>query len=66
MCIRDRVEGVRAELFGERTGLSLNVLEPALSQARACGLLEAAAQRLQPTALGLRFLNEVLQRFMPD
>ena len=60
------VEGVRAELFGERTGLSLNVLEPALSQARACGLLEAAAQRLQPTALGLRFLNEVLQRFMPD
>ena len=60
------VEGVTAESFGERTGLSLDALEPALGQARACGLLEAAPQRLRPTALGLRFLNDVLQRFMPD
>ncbi|HCK80446.1 MAG TPA: radical SAM family heme chaperone HemW [Candidatus Competibacter sp.] len=60
------VEGVTAESFGERTGLSLDALEPALGQARASDLLDADPQRLRPTALGLRFLNDVLQRFMPD
>lgn len=59
------VEGVPAELFEERTGLPLTALEPALTQARARGWIEADSQRLQPTALGLQFLNEVLQGFMP-
>ena len=58
------VEGVPIELFSERTGLPLTVLEPALSQARERGLLEPDAQRLQPSELGLRFLNDLLPMFM--
>ena len=60
------VEGVPATLFAARTGQPLTALEPALSRARARGLLEANAERLQPTELGLRFLNDLLAAFMPD
>jgi oxygen-independent coproporphyrinogen-3 oxidase len=59
------VEGVPVGLFGERTGLPLTVLEPALGRARERGLLEMDPERLQPTELGLRFLNDLLQTFMP-
>ncbi|MBZ4192858.1 MAG: radical SAM family heme chaperone HemW [Candidatus Contendobacter sp.] len=58
------VEGVPVELFSERTGLPLTALEPALSRARERGLLEQDNQRLQPTELGLRFLNDLLPMFM--
>jgi len=60
------VEGVPAALFGQRTGLPLAALEPALSRARERGLLETDPARLQPTERGLRFLNDVLQGFMAD
>jgi len=59
------VAGVPATLFSERTGLPLTALEPALSQARTKGLIEPFPDRLQPTRLGLRFLNDLLQGFMP-
>ena len=59
------VEGVSATLFTKRTGLPLTLLEPAWSQARAEGLMEADPDRLQATRLGLRFLNDLLQKFMP-
>lgn len=59
------IQGVSASLFTERTGLPLAALEPALTQARDCGLLDADSARLQATELGLRFLNDLLQRFMP-
>lgn len=58
------VEGVPAALFEERTGRPLAALEPALSRVRARGLLETDPDRLQPTATGLRFLNDLLQEFM--
>ncbi len=58
------VEGVPATLFEERTGLLLATLEPALNRAKARGLLETDLDRLQPTATGLRFLNDLLQEFM--
>lgn len=60
------VDGVPTTLFCERAGLPLTVLEPALTQARERQWLEADPSRLQPTDLGLRFLNEVLQSFMAD
>ena len=60
------VEGVPVERFKERTGLPLAALEPALSRARERGLLTTDPARLQPTELGLRFLNDVLQGFMVD
>ena len=60
------VEGVPTALFAERTGLPLAALEPALRQSRERGLLEMDPERLQTTAQGLRFLNDVLQGFMPQ
>lgn len=59
------VDGVPANLFTERTGLPLDALEPRLSRARARGLMEQGAERLQATELGLRFLNDLLQLFVP-
>ena len=59
------VEGVPAALFEERTGLPLTALEPGLRRARERGLMAADSERLQPTELGLRFLNDLLQEFMP-
>ena len=59
------VEGVPAALFEERTGLPLTALEPGLSHVRERGLMTADAERLQATELGLRFLNDLLQAFMP-
>ena len=60
------VEGVPAALFGERAGLPLAALEPGWSQARTRGLLESDPERLQASELGLRFLNDLLQAFIPE
>ena len=58
------VDGVEAELFEQRTGLPLTVIEPQLRQARADGLLVDDVRRIAPSALGLRFLNNLLERFL--
>ena len=60
------VDGVDAGLFERRTGLPLAVVGEQLRQARALGLMHQDPARLQPTALGLRFLNELLVLFEPD
>ncbi|MFN3750258.1 MAG: radical SAM family heme chaperone HemW [Thiobacillus sp.] len=58
--------GVPAALFEQRTGLPLIVCHAALEQARRRGLLEAAPDRLQATRQGQRFLNDLLELFLPD
>ena len=58
--------GVPAALFDERSGLPLVVCAPVLEQARARGLLTRDATRLQPTLQGQRFLNDLLELFLPD
>jgi oxygen-independent coproporphyrinogen-3 oxidase len=60
------IDGVPAALFSERTGLSLEAIAGQLEQARRTNLLDPAPDRLRPTAKGLRFLNELLQLFLPD
>mgnify|MGYP001264478226 CR=1 FL=1 len=60
------VEGVPATLFAERTGLPLTALEPGLRRARERGLLEEDPERLQASEYGLRFLNDLLQEFVPE
>ncbi len=60
------IEGVPAALFWERTGLPLTALEPEFGRVREQGLLEVDPERLRPTELGLRFLNDLLQGFMPE
>jgi oxygen-independent coproporphyrinogen-3 oxidase len=57
-------DGVRAELFRERTGLSLEHIEPLLQQARQRGLLVEAPSRLAPTLQGRLFLNDLLELFL--
>ena len=59
-------EGVPAALFDERTGLPLIVCASALERARGLGLLERDATRLKPTLQGQRFLNDLLELFLPD
>ncbi len=57
-------EGVDINVFQQTTGLAVSALEPQRQQLIARGLLLADPQRLQTTALGQRFLNEVLSIFM--
>ena len=57
--------GFEIELFAQRTGLNLDTLEPALHKALARGLLERNTEMIKPTLLGQRFLNELLQLFLP-
>jgi len=57
--------GVAADQFEARTGLALLEIDSMLRVARERGLLEPDPQRLQPTGLGRRFLNDLLAIFEP-
>ncbi len=52
-------------LFEERAGIPLTAILKPLEQAEAKGLLRRDHQRVEPTALGRRFLNDLLQIFLP-
>jgi oxygen-independent coproporphyrinogen-3 oxidase len=57
--------GVPLRLFAERSGLALGaVLEP-LERAERLGLIERDHEKVAPTLRGQRFLNELLQLFLP-
>jgi len=56
---------VPAALFEERTGLPLVVCASALERAHAQSLLETDTTRLKPTLRGQRFLNDLLELFLP-
>ncbi|MGY4534051.1 putative oxygen-independent coproporphyrinogen III oxidase [Pseudomonas sp. TE3786] len=58
-------DGVPAELFSQRTGLSLADFAKAREQAQQRGLLVADPQRLVATPEGQLFLNDLLQYFLP-
>jgi len=57
--------GVPMDLFSERTGLDINLLEPALTIAKQKKLLEDNPLILRPTELGQRFLNDTISLFLP-
>ena len=58
-------DGVPAASFSDRTGLSLATIRPQLEAARAAGLLDAGPDTLRATERGARYLNDLLQHFMP-
>jgi len=58
-------DGVPTALFTARTGLPSSVCEPAFARGRKLGLLEADAVRIRPTRRGQRFLNDLLELFLP-
>jgi len=57
-------EGVPSHLFAERTGLCPSVIAAKLDLLISRELLEKDPQRFSTTALGRRFLNEVISVFM--
>ncbi len=64
-------EGVPHEFYAQRTGLSLDPLQPVLSQLRQRGLLVgnnllSHSSRLQCTAQGFNYLNDVLGEFVDE
>jgi len=60
------VEGFDEEVFSARTGLPLGKIAAALARSLERGLLERRRGGYQPSALGLRFLNEALLLFMAE
>jgi len=58
-------EGFSVALFLERTGLQIAVAERPLREAEARGLIVRDHERIRPTDLGQRFLNDLLQLFLP-
>ena len=58
-------DGFEIARFCERTGLPLSAIEASLAEAERRGLVARDLQRLQPTALGFDFLNDLQQLFLP-
>jgi oxygen-independent coproporphyrinogen-3 oxidase len=59
-------EGFTPHLFQERAGIPLGLIGDALQQAEAAGLLNWDVQRIAPSARGWRYLNDLMQYFLPD
>ena len=60
------VDGVPAQSYAPRTGLSLAPISDKLALARAQGWLAPQEDRLVATTRGRQFLNDVLERFLSD
>jgi putative oxygen-independent coproporphyrinogen III oxidase len=58
--------GFPVALFQERTGLPISIIATGLENAGKKGLIERDHLHIAPTALGRRFLNELLQLFLKD
>ena len=59
-------EGFDSVLFNERTSLSLLSIQRELAEAERRGLLFRDHQRIAPTQLGQRFLNDLLEIFLKE
>lgn len=57
-------EGFTIDQFENATGLSMQVLEPELSECRQAGLLETHFNRIRCTEFGYNFMDNILQRFL--
>jgi oxygen-independent coproporphyrinogen-3 oxidase len=60
------VEGFPVHRFIERTGLPMTSIEPALQEAERRGLIERTFEKIVPTPLGQRFLNDLQGLFLND
>lgn len=59
-------DGFATELFHERTGLPIKTIEWQLKEAEERLLIISNYQRIVPTVIGRRYLNDLLQIFLPD
>ena len=55
-------DGFPREVFSQRTGLPLSVIEPQLAELTESNLLEVTSGRIRATRKGHLFLNSVLER----
>ncbi|MEX3941520.1 radical SAM family heme chaperone HemW [Paraburkholderia sp. BR10937] len=60
------VEGFPVHRFIERTGLPITTIEPALQEAERRGLIMRNYEKIAPTELGQRFLNDLQALFLKD
>jgi oxygen-independent coproporphyrinogen-3 oxidase len=60
------VAGVPRSHFADATGLPVATIAEACARATERGLLHDTLERLQPTPLGLRYLNDLQALFLPD
>lgn len=58
-------EGFQIAWFEERTGMPLASIRKALDAAERRGLIERDLTAIRPTELGRRFLNDLLEMFLP-
>ena len=59
------IEGFPVALFAQRTGLAITAVDKPLRAAEAAGLIERDHATIRPTPRGQRFLNDLLERFLP-
>ncbi|MFO0027384.1 MAG: radical SAM family heme chaperone HemW [Pseudomonadota bacterium] len=59
------LDGFPEDDFSARTGLPIDAIRPTLDAAFARGWLESRDGRIRATALGQRFLNDVIGSFLP-
>jgi putative oxygen-independent coproporphyrinogen III oxidase len=59
-------KGFATEMFVERTGLPITHVQQQLDEAERRKLIERDYQRIAPTFTGRRFLNDLLQIFLPE
>lgn len=60
------VEGFDVSLFQRHTGMAPAVIYGGLARARDQGLLQWDERRVLPTAQGRRYLNDLLEIFLPE
>ncbi len=60
------IDGFPSHLFEERTGLALVRMQRELDEAERRGLLTRTHRDIIPTLRGQRFLNDLLELFLPD
>lgn len=58
-------QGVHLDDFSPRTGLPWSSVESRVREAVDRGLLQQDGQRLKPTSLGWKFVNDIQQIFLP-
>ncbi len=58
--------GFATEMFQQRTGLPITAIQQQLNEAERRGLIMRDHQRITPTLTGRRFLNDLLQIFLPE
>jgi oxygen-independent coproporphyrinogen-3 oxidase len=60
------IDGFPVTLFQERTGYPISLVNDGLEQAQSKGLVQRDHLHIAPTLPGQRFLNELLQLFLPE